>query len=104
MGPSRLDSAGPIVGEALERAPEERAAFLEEACAGQPGLRAEVEALLAAHSRAGVFLAGVTSGSADGGRTGTGADPIEPGRIGPYKLLQVIGEGGFGSVYMAEQR
>ncbi len=42
--------------EALSHSPEERAAFLEQACAGQPQLRAGVEALLAAHERSGNVL------------------------------------------------
>src|SRR5262249_57135190 len=42
--------------EALSRSPEERAAFLEQACSGRPDLRAAVEALLAAHDRPGHIL------------------------------------------------
>ena len=42
--------------EALSRPPEERAAFLEQACAGRPELRAAVEALLAAHEKSGNIL------------------------------------------------
>ena len=42
--------------EALSRSPEERAAFLEQACAGRPELRAAVEALLAAHEKSGNIL------------------------------------------------
>src|SRR5262245_3909271 len=80
--------------------PVDRAAFLEKACAGNPGLRCEVEELLAAHSAAGDFLAEPAA-----------AVPtdrfVEPdrvgGRVGPYKLLQKIGEGGMGVVYMADQ-
>ena len=48
-----------ILGEAVEhRSPEERAAFLEEACAGDAGRRARVEALLRAYEAAGNFLQG----------------------------------------------
>jgi serine/threonine protein kinase/tetratricopeptide (TPR) repeat protein len=95
--------------------PEERAALLDQACAGQPQLRAAVEALLQAHSGAGSFLEKPPAGAAEA--TGDDApdrwvDPANvpppapegPGsRIGPYKLLQRIGEGGMGVVYMAEQ-
>jgi serine/threonine protein kinase/Tfp pilus assembly protein PilF len=81
--------------------PVERAAYLEEACGQDAGLRARVESLLRSHERAGSFLQGAAIGSA-----ATLGLPIteKPGTvIGPYKLLQQIGEGGMGVVYMAEQ-
>ena len=89
-----------------------RAAFLDQACADQPALRARLEKLLHAHDApAGLFdqpaVASATSDVA-AGRWINPADlppPSEgPGtRIGPYKLLQQIGEGGMGIVFMAEQ-
>lgn len=65
-------------------------------------MRDAVESLLAAEESAGDFLAGPT----DGGRAATGNEAslgFARQQIGPYKLLQVIGEGGFGTVYLAEQ-
>jgi serine/threonine protein kinase len=87
--------------EAIEKdSPEELARYLDEACQDDAALRSRVEQLLQAHQNAGKFL----GGSAIGGAT-IDQPPLEkPGTvIGPYKLLQQIGEGGMGTVYMAEQ-
>jgi eukaryotic-like serine/threonine-protein kinase len=92
-----------IFSQSLEQpSPLERAQFLAEACAGNAELRARVEILLAAHERAGSFL--------ESPPTGLSAHPGERhaldqvgSMIGPYKLLEQIGEGGMGVVYMAEQ-
>src|SRR5947207_8827409 len=100
--------------KALElRSPGERHEYLDGACAADAALRAEVESLLEASAQAGSFLespaAGLPSpvgGEGPGVRGGATVDePMRerPGTvIGPYKLLQQIGEGGMGTVYMAE--
>ncbi|HZL88264.1 MAG TPA: tetratricopeptide repeat protein, partial [Pirellulaceae bacterium] len=80
----------------------QRRAFLDAACGQDANLRAEVEALLKHDEEAGSFIerpAVAPPGTID-------YEPVMEGPgtiIGPYKLLQQIGEGGFGVVYMAEQ-
>src|SRR5437879_1057294 len=84
------------------RSPEERLALLDSACRGDDRLRAQVEALLAASEQAGSFL----ELSATGLEAATAVPNREPpgAIIGPYKLLEQIGEGGMGVVYMADQQ
>jgi hypothetical protein len=79
---------------------EQRQAYLDQACAADAALRANVEELLRAQETAGGFLADPKRDAA-----GTAAQVIERegDRIGRYKLLQKIGEGGWGMVYLAEQ-
>src|ERR1022692_3307575 len=94
---------------ALElKEPAVRAAFLERECAGNLQLRARIERLLSAHGQSKAFfddcrpaLSPVESGDAVG--DAVRVDEELGRRIGPYKLLQKIGEGGCGVVYMAEQ-
>jgi tetratricopeptide (TPR) repeat protein len=120
-----------IFMEALaQETPAQRSSYLDEACGGDAALRQRVEALLASHEGAGSFLGkavperlaeqravperpaetrdeppAAEEGPASGDATTT-PQPIAEGpgsRVGPYKLLQEIGEGGMGTVYLAEQ-
>src|SRR2546425_4240236 len=92
---------------AVEKPAAERAAFLDRECSGDVELRQRVESLLQAHERSGEFLNRPPAEMpAETFMITTGMVPVTEkagDRIGRYKLLQQIGEGGCGVVYMAEQ-
>ena len=97
--PERWRQVEALFDEALELPAEERRAFLEEACAGDPELRSEVEGLLAADEAAEGFLGRTLQERA----AGLLQDPPAEGReLGPYRLVREIGAGGMGVVYEAE--
>src|SRR4051812_10916698 len=109
---------------ALEKPTAERAAFLEQACSGDEALRRRIEDLLRSHETPDSFLVNSEvnpepTSASDPSQIADDAHPDRPDAksvgwtptadgpgsfIGPYKLLQPIGEGGMGTVYMAEQR
>src|SRR2546421_4993355 len=92
---------------AVEKPAAERAAFLDRECSGDVELRQRIEALLGAHAKAGEFLNEPPAAvSAKTFVITTGMVPVTEkagDRIDRYKLLQQIGEGGCGVVYMADQ-
>src|SRR5262245_53805419 len=112
-----MDLRAQHIFEALMDLPEhEQRERLAGLCGDDQALLKEVESLLNAHERAGAFLRSPTGParfiSDSRGTTETDEHPTTvnelpregPGtRIGPYKLLQCIGEGGFGSVFLADQ-
>src|SRR5262245_62072580 len=95
-----------IFAGAMERASEaERAAFLDGACGGDVALRGRIEGLLREQEELGSFLESPPPALAGavGDVTAVASSERPAPVIGPYKLLEPIGEGGMGTVYLAQQ-
>ena len=100
--PDDQERLSEILAEAVARtSPEARERYLGEVCGEDKELRDQINSLLKAHREAGNFLRQtIMIPGGNGATTAEGPGTV----IGRYKLLQEIGEGGFGRVFMAEQR
>src|SRR4030095_15803010 len=102
MNSERWKQIDQLLQSALARDPEERAAFLALACAGDEPLRKEVESLLVSHDQAGGLLDTPLSSVAADLLVKGSARCLDGQAIGHYKVLAQLGEGGMGVVYLAQ--
>ena len=96
MTPERWQQLKQIFQSAVERDPAERSTFLDQACANDPALRSEVESLIALHDQT---RASIEAGAATEVFANDGA--LAGKQIGRYKVLDRIGRGGMGEVFLA---
>ncbi|MDX1546237.1 MAG: protein kinase [Rhodothermales bacterium] len=103
MEPARWQQIKELFEEALRRAPQARSAYLATACRDDAALREEVEALLASHEQATAErrfespLLGVDAAEAPP------ASAVEGQQVGAYRIVEALGQGGMGAVYLAER-
>src|SRR5215216_4869183 len=102
MTPERWLQLKQIFQSALERNPAERSAFLSRACAGDAALRSEVESLISSHDQAGDSIEAMAVEAATEMLSADQTGSIVGKQIGHYQVLSLIGRGGMGEVFLAQ--
>jgi eukaryotic-like serine/threonine-protein kinase len=101
MTPERYQQVKELFQSALEREGSQRKRFLDEACAGDPSLREEVESLLTSHEQAPSFIESSALEIVSKVLPDQRDEQMVGQRIGPYKVIREIAHGGMGAVYSA---
>jgi serine/threonine protein kinase/tetratricopeptide (TPR) repeat protein len=103
MTPEKWGQLKELFRVAAEHEPQQRAAFLDQACVSDPALRAEIESLLASHDDAANFIETPAVDRAVKAIAESSVEQLAGRRIGAYRLIREIGRGGMGTVYLAER-
>src|SRR5262245_8325735 len=102
MTPERWKKLDALFHEALELQGEARATHLAQVCGDDKQLRGEAERLIAAHEREGSFIDSPIFAEPEGLTNDAGNESPVGRRIGPYQVVSLLGQGGMGKVYVAE--
>src|SRR4051794_6130399 len=101
MNPDQWQKVKEVLHEALEMPRAGRTEFLDRVCNGDSGLRSEVESLLSSYDDAGTFIE-ESAATPKLAPVAVVADSLGIGKqLGPYRIVQLIAEGGMGAVYQA---
>ena len=102
MTPERYKQVGDLFHAALELLPDERESFLDKQCAGDDQLKSEVESLLASHNEASDFIGSPAMAVAAELLANNETDEFIGKTVGRYSVQSLVGVGGMGRVYLAE--
>jgi eukaryotic-like serine/threonine-protein kinase len=101
MTPEQWEKVKEVVEAGLEREGDERARFVDDACAADPSLRAEIRELIDSYEEAGSFMAAAVFDTATPFAAVDRDASLDGQRIGAYRMVRELGRGGMGTVYLA---